>query len=375
MHFLTIFGSTAAFFSIKNTFYVCNIVIFKRKISWFCPEGWYQSRHIPQNLISVFPYVFPYFLFFFPLIPRNLAFVTSPNIRSNNCVTVFPTCGKRNPMAPPFMSDTFWSKEIQLPTMWADEKAEVGSVREEKRREEKRREEKGREGKGREERRGRGEEKDERRKTKDERRKKKEERRKKKEERRKKKEEERKKEERRKKKAERRKKKEERRKKKEERRKKKGEEKESEERRKKMQVCEKKKVSRPHCFSTALWLRGVEKLGLLKRRARNHLGRWEMKNCTQLWCKADFEVKKLNAPERFWGLWCWKVHAGVARSTCRNAKCKKQTVSGNFWECAPLSREAHFQVKMYKHLSVGALWKLRMFKKCMPLWRGVVESV
>ena len=195
--------------------------------------------------------------------------------------------------------------------------------------------EKRREGKGREER--RGEEKDERRKTKEERRKKKEERRKKKEERRKKK-------------AESRKQKEERRKKKEEERRKKiREEKETEERRKKMQVCEKKKVSRPQCFSTALWLRGVEKLGLLKRRARNHLGRWEMKNCTQLsWCKADFEVTKLNAPERFWGLWCWKVHAGVARSTCRNAKCKKQTVSGNFWECALLSREAHFQVKMYK---------------------------
>jgi len=94
MHFLTIFGSTAAFFSIKNTFYVCNIVIFKRKFLDFALRAGTNPGTYPQNLISVFPYVFPYFLFFFPLIPRNLAFVTSPNIRSNNCITVFPTCGK-----------------------------------------------------------------------------------------------------------------------------------------------------------------------------------------------------------------------------------------------------------------------------------------
>ena len=32
-------------------------------------------------------------------------------------------------------------------------------------------------------------------------------------------------------------------------------------------------------------------VGSLKRRVRNHLGRWEMKNCTPLWLEADFEVK------------------------------------------------------------------------------------
>ena len=30
-----------------------------------------------------------------------------------------------------------------------------------------------------------------------------------------------------------------------------------------------------------------------KRRVRSHLARWEMTNCTPLWRKADFEVKKL----------------------------------------------------------------------------------
>ena len=41
------------------------------------------------------------------------------------------------------------SLEVKLPTIWTDGKAEVGRVREQKRRAEKRREEKGRERKGR----------------------------------------------------------------------------------------------------------------------------------------------------------------------------------------------------------------------------------
>ena len=54
--------------------------------------------------------------------------------------------------------------------------------------------------------------------------------------------------------------------------------------------------------------------GSLKRRVRSHLARWEMKNCTPLW------------------------------------------------------RKAHFQVKMYKHLSFGALLKVAMSNKCKRLW-------
>jgi len=55
------------------------------------------------------------------------------------------------------------SLEVKLPTIWTDEKAEVGRVREETRREEKRREEKRRERKGREEKRREEKESEERR--------------------------------------------------------------------------------------------------------------------------------------------------------------------------------------------------------------------
>ena len=59
-----------------------------------------------------------------------------------------------------------------------------------------------------------------------------------------------------------------------------------------------------HCvFSHDLWFLRVEKynniLGLLKRRAQGHLGRWEMKNCTLLWHEADFKVEMLKKHPRF----------------------------------------------------------------------------
>ena len=38
-------------------------------------------------------------------------------------------------------------------------------------------------------------------------------------------------------------------------------------------------------------------------------------------------------------------------------------------KCTPLWREAHFEVKMYKHTSVGPLLEVEMSKKCTPLWR------
>ena len=37
-------------------------------------------------------------------------------------------------------------------------------------------------------------------------------------------------------------------------------------------------------------------------------------------------------------------------------------------KCTPLWREAHLEVKMRKHLSVGRLLEVEMSEKCMPLW-------
>ena len=61
MHFLTMFGSTAAIFSIKSTFYVCNMVIFNRKFLDFALRAGTNPGNTPN---PYFPYVIPYFLFF-----------------------------------------------------------------------------------------------------------------------------------------------------------------------------------------------------------------------------------------------------------------------------------------------------------------------
>ena len=86
-------------------------------------------------------------------------------------------------------------------------------------------------------------------------------------------------------------------------------------RRKKMQGREKVGKSRNTVFFQWFVAPEGRKVGSLKRRVRSQLARWEMKNCTPLW------------------------------------------------------REAHLQVKMYKHTIVGPLLEVEMSKKCTPLWR------
>ena len=89
-------------------------------------------------------------------------------------------------------------------------------------------------------------------------------------------------------------------------------------RRKKMQVREKVGKSR----NTALfqWFVAPEgrKVGLLKRRVRSHLARWEVKNCTPLWREARFQANmcKAHHVRSTFGSWdVEKVHAIVALST------------------------------------------------------------
>ena len=86
-------------------------------------------------------------------------------------------------------------------------------------------------------------------------------------------------------------------------------------RRKKMQVREKVGKSRSTVFFQWFVAPEGRKVGSPKRRVRSHVVRWEIKNCTPLW------------------------------------------------------REAHVQVKMYKHTILGPLLEVDMSKKCTPLWR------
>ena len=71
-----------------------------------------------------------------------------------------------------------------------------------------------------------------------------------------------------------------------------------------------------------------------------------MKNCTQLWCEAHFEVKMPKTPH-------------VRRSFGSGNVGKKR---------APLWREAHFEVKSVKTYGFGALLEVQTSKKCTGLW-------
>ena len=178
------------------------------------------------------------------------------------------------------------------------------------------------------------------------------------------------------------------------------------------------------------WFVALEgrKVGSLKRRVRGQLGRGEMKNCTPLWREAHFQVKMYKTPgarstfgrstfrsqnvqntrgaDHFWHLRCrksarrcgakhifkskckkhqlrttfgsWdveKVHAVVARSTFRSQNVQNTLVSDDFWKlrCGKNARRCgakHIsKSKCTKHLSVGRLLEVEMWKKCTPLWR------
>ena len=104
---------------------------------------------------------------------------------------------------------------------------------------------------------------------------------------------------------------------------------------KKMQVHEKAEKSQKTVFLKWFVAPEGRQVGSLKRRARSHLARWEMKNCTPLWREAHFKANtyKTHHSRSTFGSWeDEKMHAVVARSTFRSQKCKKLTVSDHFWK-------------------------------------------
>ena len=80
------------------------------------------------------------------------------------------------------------------------------------------------------------------------------------------------------------------------------------------------------------------------------------KKCTPLWREAHFEVKMYKAPQcrtTFGSCDVEKVHAVVARSTCRSQNVKTPGVRTILdvqmsKKCTPFWGEAHFEVKMLK---------------------------
>ena len=165
------------------------------------------------------------------------------------------------------------------------------------------------------------------------------------------------------------------------------------------------------CFFKDSCVGSVKKVGLLKRRARSHVVRGEIKNCTLLWRKARFQVKMYKTPHGWSALWSSgveKLHAAVAKSTFWSQNVKnwlegpgalvevlmsqklhaavaKSTFSSQnvqntswperflkFW-CRKIRRrcgEKHIlKSKCTKHLMAGALFEVLMSKNCTPLWR------
>ena len=124
------------------------------------------------------------------------------------------------------------------------------------------------------------------------------------------------------------------------------------------------------------------KLGSLKRRARRHLGRWEMKNCTPSRREAHSEVNMYKTPQLWTTFGSWdvqKVHAVVARTTFGSKKCQSTSLSEHFWKLGCQKSARRFGAKQIlkrtctKDLGFGPLFDgsmaIRCRKKCTPLWR------
>ena len=102
------------------------------------------------------------------------------------------------------------------------------------------------------------------------------------------------------------------------------------------------------------------------------------KNCAPLWREAHFQVKMLKNGRSRSTFWSWdveKLHAAVARSTFWSENAKKLTFSDHFLRlrCSKIARccgEKHIlKWKCTKHISSGPLFAVRMSKNCTPLWR------
>ena len=145
-----------------------------------------------------------------------------------------------------------------------------------------------------------------------------------------------------------------------------------------LQMREKVGKSRNTVFFQWFGAPEARKVGSLKRRVRSQLARWEMKNCAPLWREAHFQVKMYKARQVRTTFGSWdveKVHAVVARSTFPSQNVQNTPGSDHFWKlrCRKSARRGGAKdiskSKCTKHTSVGPLLEVEMLKKCTPLWR------
>ena len=145
-----------------------------------------------------------------------------------------------------------------------------------------------------------------------------------------------------------------------------------------MQMSEKVGKSRNTVFFQ--WFEAPEgrKVGSLKRQVRSQLARWEMKNCKPLSREAHFEVKmyKTHHARTTFGSWeCGKSARRCGARHISKSKCTKHTMFGQIWKLrrrksARRCGAKHIsKSKCTKHTKSGPLLEVEMSKKCTPLWR------
>ena len=99
------------------------------------------------------------------------------------------------------------------------------------------------------------------------------------------------------------------------------------------------------------------------------------KKCAPLWREAHFEVKlhKAHHDRSTFGSWnVEKVHAVVVRSTFASEKAENTASSDHFWKlrCRKSARRCGAKhISNTKHTILGPLLEVEMSKKCTPLWR------
>ena len=132
-------------------------------------------------------------------------------------------------------------------------------------------------------------------------------------------------------------------------------------RRKKIHPRQMLETSRNAVFFQWFLCRVSPTVGLLKRRARSHVVKEKIKNCTRLAKRTVWSenVQNTSGSEHFWKFWCFKIVRGCGEKRILKWKCAKHVRFGALLEvlmsknCTPLWREAHFQVKMLKELTVS----------------------
>ena len=140
-------------------------------------------------------------------------------------------------------------------------------------------------------------------------------------------------------------------------------------RRQKIQMREKVGKSRNTVFFQ--WFVAPEgwKVGSLKRRVRSQLATGAMKNCAPLWREAHFQVKSVKNWRSRTTLRCQKSARRCGAKHISKSTCTKHQGFGPLLEvamskkCTPLWREAHFEVKMYKTPGVRTTFGSRDVEK------------